>query len=368
MASSIADQAQHHESTTVRVGLAADAGGADLPTLRRIVQAWPGWLMLVARDRRVLARSDTLARALGPLPLAIEPPHCTQFVHTDGPGHCCLDFCDIGAGAQASVLVQTPAGHGSTRALSARLEPIQLTDGGAAWLVHLDPYDEALREDAATAWREVVAMLRTAGEDEAEWLPQLTQRWVQPLVRPRWTGWMRESPGGGTQCRAASGRLDSGLTQAALCRAIVAGRASAGHSLPLTLPPVTGGKLLHLIPSGPSPGWVLALLGGHMDSARAAMLHGLVVAVAIAPAQPASPDELEGDARAASALPGLTERESEIVHLVAQGLADKRIAQRLGLSFHTVRNYLRHIMCKLGVNKRAQIAFAVAAGRGPRPW
>jgi two-component system nitrate/nitrite response regulator NarL len=55
----------------------------------------------------------------------------------------------------------------------------------------------------------------------------------------------------------------------------------------------------------------------------------------------------------------LTARELEVLTLVAQGLADKRIALVLGLSFHTVRNHVRKIMRKLGVGKRAQIAFAL---------
>lgn len=85
--------------------------------------------------------------------------------------------------------------------------------------------------------------------------------------------------------------------------------------------------------------------------------------MAVFAAESEGPPAHSGDTGAwmGSALQGFTTREAEIVRLVAQGLPDKRIAQHPGLSFHTVRNHLRRIMHKLGVNTRAQIAFALAA-------
>ena len=48
----------------------------------------------------------------------------------------------------------------------------------------------------------------------------------------------------------------------------------------------------------------------------------------------------------------LTKRQTEIIALVADGLTNREIAQQLGLSTHTVRNYLFRIFDKIGVSNR----------------
>lgn len=53
---------------------------------------------------------------------------------------------------------------------------------------------------------------------------------------------------------------------------------------------------------------------------------------------------------------GLTERETEIVELVAQGLSNKEIAGQLFLSAGTVRNMLSVILDKLEIRDRTQLA------------
>ncbi len=52
----------------------------------------------------------------------------------------------------------------------------------------------------------------------------------------------------------------------------------------------------------------------------------------------------------------LTERESEILALLAQGLSNKAIAARLYLAEGTVKNYVSNIFDKLGVSDRTQAA------------
>ena len=62
----------------------------------------------------------------------------------------------------------------------------------------------------------------------------------------------------------------------------------------------------------------------------------------------------------ATNVPGrLTKRESEILQLLADGLTQKQIAQRLFISPKTVGTHIEHILLKLGVRTRAQ-AVAVA--------
>ena len=57
---------------------------------------------------------------------------------------------------------------------------------------------------------------------------------------------------------------------------------------------------------------------------------------------------------AAITFPELTEREREILQLMAQGLSNKLIANRLVLSLKTVQNHVSHIFNKLQVADRAE--------------
>jgi two-component system, NarL family, response regulator DesR len=52
----------------------------------------------------------------------------------------------------------------------------------------------------------------------------------------------------------------------------------------------------------------------------------------------------------------LTDRERQIVRLVGEGVAGPEIAQKLGLSEGTVRNYLSEAMSKLGADNRVEAA------------
>jgi DNA-binding NarL/FixJ family response regulator len=70
-------------------------------------------------------------------------------------------------------------------------------------------------------------------------------------------------------------------------------------------------------------------------------------------------------AAAASPFPELTEREAEVLDLVARGLDNATIARRLSLSPKTVRNHLSNILTKLQVLDRSQaIVRAREAGLG----
>ena len=67
----------------------------------------------------------------------------------------------------------------------------------------------------------------------------------------------------------------------------------------------------------------------------------------------------------ASAIPGLTTRENEILALLARGFTNTAIREQLGLSPKTVRNYISAIGTKLDASDRDDvIARARAAGLG----
>ena len=53
---------------------------------------------------------------------------------------------------------------------------------------------------------------------------------------------------------------------------------------------------------------------------------------------------------------GLTQREMEVARLLAQGLSNSVLAQRLDISPHTARHHTQRVLGKLGVHSRAEAA------------
>jgi DNA-binding NarL/FixJ family response regulator len=64
----------------------------------------------------------------------------------------------------------------------------------------------------------------------------------------------------------------------------------------------------------------------------------------------------------------LTQREQEVLGLVAEGSSDKEIANVLSLSIHTVKSHMRNILAKLHLGQRYEAAlYAVREGLIPPP-
>ena len=75
-----------------------------------------------------------------------------------------------------------------------------------------------------------------------------------------------------------------------------------------------------------------------------------------------------GAAQSAATFPQLSDREREVLDLLAQGDSNGRIATRLTISEKTVRNHVSNIFAKLAVADRAQaIIRAREAGLGVHP-
>lgn len=60
----------------------------------------------------------------------------------------------------------------------------------------------------------------------------------------------------------------------------------------------------------------------------------------------------------------LTAREREIAALLQEGLSNKQIASRLGITISTVKNHLQRIYEKLGVRGRSEVAALLNGRRG----
>ncbi|MBW1599057.1 response regulator transcription factor [Streptomyces sp. JJ38] len=62
-------------------------------------------------------------------------------------------------------------------------------------------------------------------------------------------------------------------------------------------------------------------------------------------------------------LPGLTDREREILDLIGEGLTNRQIGQRLYLAEKTVKNHISRLLAKLGVERRVQAAVIATQAR-----
>jgi len=88
-----------------------------------------------------------------------------------------------------------------------------------------------------------------------------------------------------------------------------------------------------------------------LDAALRAVVAGLIVR---APGM-----QSRSGFNVAEDVPALTPREVEILTLVGQGLTNKAIARRLGISVHTVKFHLEALFLKLDATSRAE---AIAKG------
>jgi DNA-binding NarL/FixJ family response regulator len=71
-----------------------------------------------------------------------------------------------------------------------------------------------------------------------------------------------------------------------------------------------------------------------------------------------APTSADEDAR-----PSLTERETEVLRLVAKGLSYKQIAERLFISHRTVQNHVQNTLNKLQLHNRVQLVrYAIETG------
>jgi DNA-binding NarL/FixJ family response regulator len=155
----------------------------------------------------------------------------------------------------------------------------------------------------------------------------------------------------------------------------------AADALPHSLPESTPLPVLLLVSGDPPELPELAVLASRpwgilpldasaeeLLTALAALHEGLFVSTPgmIKPLLSSPVVEVQALAGSLGDSPGgeLTERESEVLALLAQGLANKQIAARLGISEHTVKFHVSAIYSKLGASSRTEaVRLGVRQGR-----
>ncbi|MGH3554242.1 MAG: hypoxia response regulator transcription factor DosR/DevR, partial [Mycobacterium sp.] len=76
--------------------------------------------------------------------------------------------------------------------------------------------------------------------------------------------------------------------------------------------------------------------------------------------------KLRGAAEEPDPLSGLTDQERTLLGLLAEGLTNKQIADRMFLAEKTVKNYVSRLLAKLGMERRTQAAVFATKLQRPR--
>jgi DNA-binding NarL/FixJ family response regulator len=101
----------------------------------------------------------------------------------------------------------------------------------------------------------------------------------------------------------------------------------------------------------------------HADELRRAIKAAAAGQVQLSPQAAA---RLMREVRAPEARESLTERETDVLRLIAGGRANKEIARELGIGEKTVKTHVSSILSKLGVQSRTQAAlYAAQIGLAP---
>ncbi len=67
-------------------------------------------------------------------------------------------------------------------------------------------------------------------------------------------------------------------------------------------------------------------------------------------------DRVRNGPKTAPELEGLSEQELALLRLIAEGLTNRQISERMFLAEKTVKNYVSHLLTKLGLERRTQAA------------
>ena len=118
----------------------------------------------------------------------------------------------------------------------------------------------------------------------------------------------------------------------------------------------TGSEMASVMAKAPLRGWALLPKDSEREEIRAALgaSHSGLVTLDRSAALSLFRPSLVAAGPVATETEALTARENEILQLMAEGLPNKQIAVRLGISLHTVKFHVASILAKMGVQSRTE--------------
>lgn len=196
---------------------------------------------------------------------------------------------------------------------------------------------------------------------------ELERAGLEALLASR--GHLAAGPGSGTLAEARR-RIEEGAAEAVQVVLVLAERGAEPPRLALAPDAAMHGPALVVLAETVSRGWAIrAIRAGaravlpstSSADAIAAAVEAVAAGLVVLPPDvltEAAPARV-GDAGSVAPAEPLTAREAQVLALLAEGLVNKQIAARLGISRHTVKTHLAALFHKLGVSTRAE---AVGAG------
>ena len=304
--------------------------------LDTIIRQLLGPTLIVDSGRKVTFASDSLRRLLGRVS---DLDHCENIVFAPRLrkcGGCCWDAIDDYLDCGSHALWPMRRADGTWISTICQLSVVDIA--GAHGFVHMRvrPLARPLERDlvlframrAGMPGRETyrhwaVEFFSKHGKAHLEWLDASDQ--TDRRVHAALDGIARIGTEAPFDIRVAEGK-------SSVVRRVIAARGA--ESLQLALLQSKGGRMM---PGELMAAWAAVCVSAESDADRAI---------------DAGPSAAGTDLL----LEALSPRETEVLALVLEGLTDSAIAARLGLSVHTVKNHVRHIMEKCGVRKRVQLA------------
>jgi DNA-binding CsgD family transcriptional regulator len=320
---------------------------SELQALRPLVARldrppWHAYAHLVAASQRLLeGRYDDALRLVD------------QAVTTDPEGEASYFRLVF----QSAVAMQTGRGIAeATVAVGAAVDGLPYLARGWLCLMHKAGNR---REEGETLWRAIAPHVHLLPRRAPEWL-------IATVGNAEVCAWLGDSgtaqvlyrqlsPYAGLQAIGLAATPYDGPVDLALGR-LAATLGDAGLARRHLTVALRAGEALH---AAPVQAMVLAELAELGDDAARGRARSLATRLGMAPllaslAQPAPPVS-DGP---------LTRREAEIAALVADGLSNAAIADRLTLSERTVENHVSHMLRKLDLTSRAGISSWYARRRG----
>ena len=336
---------------------ALEVAGAAIAAARREHQAWALRLFEIWRGRHLLYQGQ-LGDAAASLTELFDPIAEARVVYPpDAAGVVALGRIALHTGDER---------RGRETAAAAEAMLAQTAPGvrrHGAWLLALQAYASG---DPAGA----LSHLRALGEAERLWIlplfpmditdeaalvriavaagdPELAERGASNAEA-------RAALNPGVRCLAAGAAYARGLLTGDADALATAAALSEGEQRPLALAAVTEDLGAALAARGATREGVAALdralvvfarAGATADAARVrARLRGLGVR-----------RRLAASARPARGWAGMTDSELTVARLVAQGMTNREVAERLFVSPHTVNGHLRQVFAKLGITSRVEL-------------
>jgi DNA-binding NarL/FixJ family response regulator len=153
------------------------------------------------------------------------------------------------------------------------------------------------------------------------------------------------------QAYGALGRLDQAVADLEHAAAVCSANGARGYAVEASVD--LAAALRRAADAGGDGDRVVAILDrAEAEADRLAMAPYIARIAALRGTDPRTP----GVPATRSAASPLTSREADVVALVASGLTNRQIAETLFISERTAENHVQHILTKLGLANRTQIA------------